>query len=114
MNRRGFLGGILALGAAPAIVRADSLMRVIPLDAGVQTFAWDDGAAEWSGLTVSEIITRTLRARAPQLAANIARQNALLVHLKRRGAVRPWTGGLMVESPSRECMAFSQPVRLVR
>lgn len=32
MNRRGFLGSILALGAAPAIVRADSLMRVIPLD----------------------------------------------------------------------------------
>ena len=30
MNRRGFLGSILALGAAPAIVRADSLMRIIP------------------------------------------------------------------------------------
>lgn len=29
MNRRGFLGTILALGAAPAIVRADSLMRII-------------------------------------------------------------------------------------
>jgi hypothetical protein len=32
MNRRGFLGSILALGAAPAIVRADSLMRLIPRD----------------------------------------------------------------------------------
>jgi len=30
MNRRGFLSGIIALGAAPAIVRADSLMRVVP------------------------------------------------------------------------------------
>lgn len=30
MIRRSFLGSILALGAAPAIVRADSLMRVIP------------------------------------------------------------------------------------
>lgn len=32
MNRRGFLmgaGGILALGVAPAIVRADSLMRIV-------------------------------------------------------------------------------------
>lgn len=29
MNRRGFLGSILALGAAPAIVRADSLMRIV-------------------------------------------------------------------------------------
>lgn len=32
MNRRGFLGSILALGAAPAIVRADSLMRIVPMD----------------------------------------------------------------------------------
>lgn len=35
MDRRGFLGSILALGAAPAIVRADSLMRIIPLDAPI-------------------------------------------------------------------------------
>ena len=32
MNRRGFLGSILALSAAPAIVRADSLMRVVPVN----------------------------------------------------------------------------------
>lgn len=30
MNRRSFIGSILALGAAPAIVRADSLMRIVP------------------------------------------------------------------------------------
>jgi hypothetical protein len=35
MNRRGFLGSILALGAAPAIVRADSLMRIVPLETTV-------------------------------------------------------------------------------
>lgn len=35
MDRRGFLGSILALGAAPAIVRADSLMRIIPREAAV-------------------------------------------------------------------------------
>lgn len=29
-TRRSFLGSILALGAAPAIVRADALMRVVP------------------------------------------------------------------------------------
>jgi hypothetical protein len=28
MNRRGFLGSILALGAAPAIVRAENVMRL--------------------------------------------------------------------------------------
>jgi hypothetical protein len=32
VNRRGFLGSILALGAAPAIVRADSLMRILPME----------------------------------------------------------------------------------
>jgi hypothetical protein len=31
MHRRSFLGGILALGAAPAIVRASSLMKVATL-----------------------------------------------------------------------------------
>lgn len=30
MNRRSFLSSVLALGAAPAIVRADSLMRIVP------------------------------------------------------------------------------------
>lgn len=30
MNRRGFLGSILTACVAPAIVRADSLMRVVP------------------------------------------------------------------------------------
>lgn len=32
MNRRGFLGSILAAATAPAIVRADSLMRIVPRD----------------------------------------------------------------------------------
>lgn len=35
MNRRGFLAGILAACAAPAIVRADSLMRIVPMDAPI-------------------------------------------------------------------------------
>jgi hypothetical protein len=30
MNRRGFIGSILAAAVAPAIVRADSLMRIVP------------------------------------------------------------------------------------
>lgn len=32
ITRRGFLGSILASAVAPAIVRADSLMRIIPID----------------------------------------------------------------------------------
>ena len=39
-TRRGFLGSILALSAAPAIVRADALMRVMPID---RLILWGDG-----------------------------------------------------------------------
>lgn len=39
LTRRGFLGSILALAAAPAIVRADSLMRVVPRDTAVMDAA---------------------------------------------------------------------------
>lgn len=35
MNRRGFLGAILASAVAPAIVRADALMRIVPREASV-------------------------------------------------------------------------------
>ena len=38
MNRRGFLGSILALSAAPSIVRADSLMRIVPRERLVFAF----------------------------------------------------------------------------
>lgn len=31
MNRRGFMSSLLALGMAPAIVRAESLMRIKPI-----------------------------------------------------------------------------------
>lgn len=37
MNRRGFLGSILAACAAPAIARADSLMRIVPMETTIET-----------------------------------------------------------------------------
>lgn len=43
MNRRGFLGSILAAAAAPAIVRADSLMRIVPAETSV--LVWPIGGA---------------------------------------------------------------------
>lgn len=50
MNRRGFLGAILAAAAAPAIVRADSLMRIVPRETEVLTWSGVDlaggGASE--------------------------------------------------------------------
>lgn len=39
-TRRGFLGSLLALAAAPAIVRADSLMKITPID---RLILWGDG-----------------------------------------------------------------------
>jgi hypothetical protein len=44
MDRRGFLGVILAAAAAPAIVRADSLMRIIPMETKL-IIEWDLGAS---------------------------------------------------------------------
>lgn len=40
MNRRSFLGSILAAAVAPAIVRADSLMRIVPRETVLIT--WGD------------------------------------------------------------------------
>lgn len=40
MNRRNFLAGILAASAAPAIVRAASLMPVKVMDSGVLVPQW--------------------------------------------------------------------------
>lgn len=39
VTRRGFLGSILAAAVAPAIVRADSLMRIVPREAAVLAVA---------------------------------------------------------------------------
>lgn len=38
MNRRGFLGAILASAVAPAIVRADALMRIVPRETTLAVF----------------------------------------------------------------------------
>lgn len=35
MNRRGFLGSILAAGVAPAIVRIENLMGMVPTESGL-------------------------------------------------------------------------------
>lgn len=55
MNRRGFIGSILAACAAPAIVRADSLMRVFaPHESGLLVVTRVAG----NQLTAYDIITR--------------------------------------------------------
>jgi len=55
MNRRTFMGSILALGAAPAIVRADILMRiVVPTTAEVMKLGGGN-------ITAAEICNMSLR-----------------------------------------------------
>jgi len=49
MDRRGFLGSILALAVAPAIVRVDSLMRIVPRETSVWTIESTPGGIWYSG-----------------------------------------------------------------
>lgn len=56
MDRRGFLGSILALAAAPAIVRADSLMRLVPVETTVVVPSLGNRL-----LTIEEITREALR-----------------------------------------------------
>lgn len=53
MNRRGFLSSILAAAVAPAIVRADSLMRVIPLET---TILLETGVGGVTNVSVNSLL----------------------------------------------------------
>lgn len=44
-TRRGFLATMLAAACAPAIVRADSLMRIVPTDPWI---GWDMGSGDFT------------------------------------------------------------------
>lgn len=57
MNRRGFLRGILALGVAPAIVRASSLMQVKTLYPDGWIDALAHAAAEEMGFGMAQVKT---------------------------------------------------------
>lgn len=63
MNRRGFLSSILALGVAPAIVRADSLMRIIPRETSVFVAGIESAPIAASGnvVTMVDRLGRTWR-----------------------------------------------------
>lgn len=98
MNRRSFLSSCLALAAAPAIVRADSLMRIVPRDVEVLTASsqdfvidmeWLDGVTYEAGqiaqmASFTELVTRTLREHSAEIRASIEGHNALLKNMQRR------------------------------
>lgn len=65
VNRRGFLGSILTLAAAPAIVRADSLMRIVPVETLIDTRPVVDVAA------LEEQIRRRMRELKGDLEAQL-------------------------------------------
>ena len=84
MNRRGFLTGIFAFGAAPAIVKADSLMKLVPRQTEVLGFA----TVEYHWKTVagsvvvpvefSELMAETFRKHRIAIADAVAQRNAAL------------------------------------
>lgn len=81
MNRRGFLGSIIAACAAPAIVRADSLMRIVARDATV--IAPEIGRIETFQFYESSLSDHAADALAyafiTQEALRIAHENAVFV-----------------------------------
>jgi hypothetical protein len=48
---------------------------------------------------LSEIVSTTLRHRAPEVANNVLRNNALLMYLNERGNSRPFSGGRTITQP---------------
>ncbi len=78
MDRRGFLGSILALGAAPAIVRADSLMRIVPRGEFV-LYQYQEEIARtiWDTETFHEIMSEKYLKHYAEMKANVLKHNAL-------------------------------------
>lgn len=90
MDRRSFLGSILAACAAPAIVRADSLMRVIPRETSVlraAEYTWRQEALVVVPLqgTFLEIVSEAMKLHRDEIAANIKARNVLLRQAIKRG-----------------------------
>lgn len=126
MNRRGFIGSILAVCVAPAIVRADSLMRIVPRDLtllltpaerlAMNPLAWAGAIREWSGwdirtdakITRFDVVVANASGSYEQLGVDITEDPSLrptsihremaLEVLKRRAAEygRPVTGRLVL------------------
>lgn len=89
VTRRGFLQSCLALGAAPAIVRADSLMRVIPRESTFfyedlfycENFAYQRFTSQGN---FQEIMEKVLRENHEKIAASISTRNAMFDQIVER------------------------------
>lgn len=90
MNRRGFLQSCLALCAAPAIVRVDSLMRMVPTDTVVISgIAGEDLWAHAHPQNIMEELAYiTRRAFVPKLVVQIYNQSPVLMMLNKNAEAR--------------------------
>lgn len=83
MNRRKFLTGLLGFVAAPAVVRAASIMPISPLENIVAEtdYGFTFGPVNTYDATFDEIVRETLRKKSHLLADNVTRNNILLSRL---------------------------------
>jgi hypothetical protein len=92
MNRRGFIGAIIGAAAAPAIVRASSLMPIVPRAGYVWTpsilglqalVAETEIMQTMQGVesSFSEMVALTLARHRMDIESSIAQSNALYRHI---------------------------------
>lgn len=81
-TRRGFLAGILAAGAAPAIVKAEILMPIAPKiwtyeELPLQIYNTYTSAANFDQEGFHRLIMDTFMRHKDEIVASVANQNAL-------------------------------------
>lgn len=89
MNRRGFMGSILALAAAPAIVRADALMRIVPRYASGGILVPDPTLDFIDLLRNHSVMEKMMRVRVPIISGGLV---AAWVPSREAPAERPTFG----------------------
>ena len=72
-SRRGFLSAILAVAAAPAVVKASSLMKLVPTESGILTYDLNPDSLEKMMINIREdIALRPTQLIVPTYLANLA------------------------------------------
>jgi len=74
MDRRGFLAGIFATATAPAIVRAESLMKIWVPEQKIIT--GQEIMAKYHNMSLEEIVTATILAHKEEIVRNICTHNS--------------------------------------
>jgi uncharacterized membrane protein len=80
MQRRSFLGAMLAAAAAPAIVRSESLMKLVPTKSGILTYELNPDSLEQMMINIRENIDlQPKQLIVPAYTLNLARS---MLHTK--------------------------------